>query len=165
MTATGEAQTLLSKDDYSAVNALLSAYCRCLDTDKLEQWPDFFVEDGLYQVLSRENVELGLPAPLVYYYSRGMMRDRVTAIRDALTYEPVYTRHLISGLHVTAEGEVFVTRSDFAIYQTTEEGVTRLFSVGEYRDRIVRDSGQFRFRDRIVIMDSFGVQNLIAIPL
>ena len=125
MTSKNAGSALLAKDDYRAVNALLSAYCRCLDTDKLEAWPDFFVADGLYKVLSRENVELGLPAPLVYYYSRGMMQDRVTAIRDALTYEPVYTRHLTSGLHVepdnaAPDAAAFVARSDFAIYQTTE---------------------------------------------
>jgi anthranilate 1,2-dioxygenase small subunit len=152
-------------DFFGAIRAMLDGYCRCIDSDRLEDWPEYFANDGVYKVLSRENFELNLPAPLIYYYSRDMMLDRVTAIRDALTYEPVYTRHLTSGLQIIADESDFVARSDFAIYQTTEEGVTRLFSVGEYRDRIIRDQDNFRFRERIVIMDSFGVQNLIAIPL
>jgi anthranilate 1,2-dioxygenase small subunit len=159
------AVALVSANQERDVAALHNAYCRCLDTDRIEEWPGFFVENAVYKVLSRENIELGLPAPLIYYYSRGMMEDRVTAIRDALTFEPVYTRHLTSGLHISAEGDTLAARSDFAIYQTTEEGVSRLFSVGEYRDRIVVSDGALRFSERVIIMDSFGVQNLIAIPL
>lgn len=165
MTSAVLSEPSLTAAEFRDIRALLDSCCRSIDTDRLEDWPEYFVPDGLYQVLSRENVELGLPAPLVYYYSRGMMQDRVTALRDALTYEPVYTRHLTSGLQLWVEGDGFAARSDFAVYQTTQEGITRLFSVGEYRDRIVRDGDVFRFRERTVIMDTFGVQNLIAIPL
>lgn len=157
--------SVVSVDQGRSVAALHNAYCRCLDTDRIEDWPGFFTKAGVYKVLSRENVELGLPAPLAYYYSRGMMQDRVTAIRDALTFEPVYTRHLTSGLHIAKDGDALIARSDFAIYQTTHEGISRLFSVGEYQDRIVVSDGALLFAERTAIMDTFGVQNLIAIPL
>lgn len=157
---------MVSMEDERRVQALLTAYTRCLDADRLEEWPHFFIEDGLYKVLSRENVELGLQAPLIYYYSRGMMLDRITAIRDALTYEPVYTRHLVSGLSVERVGETtYAARSDFAIYQSTEEGVTRLFCVGEYQDVITDTADGLHFHERIVTVDTFGIQNLIAVPL
>ena len=157
---------LPSADDERRVRDLLIAYSRCLDADDLEKWPGFFTPDGLYKVLSRENLTLGLPAPIIYHYSRAMMEDRVTAIRDALTYEPVYTRHMTSGLQVAVEPEGgFRALSDFAIYQSTEEGVTRLFCVGEYRDRIVVTREGLRFAERLVVLDSFAVQNLIAVPL
>ncbi|MBY8821957.1 aromatic-ring-hydroxylating dioxygenase subunit beta [Sphingomonas colocasiae] len=152
--------------DREAVLALLAEHSLCLDEGRIDQWPDLFVDDGIYRVLSRENVELGLPAPLVYYYSRGMMRDRVTALRDALTFEPVYTRHMISDIRLSADGAGQVeARSNFAIYQTTEEGVTRLFAVGGYRDVITATPDGPRFRERCAIVDTFGVQNLIALPL
>lgn len=158
--------TVPTVEEDRRVQALTAAYARCLDTDRLEDWPHFFTEDGLYKVLSRENVELGLPAPLIYYYSRGMMQDRITAIRDALTYEPVYTRHLVSGLSIERmDNATYAARSDFAIYQSTEEGVTRLFCVGEYQDRIITTSDGLRFQERVVVVDTFGIQNLIAVPL
>jgi anthranilate 1,2-dioxygenase small subunit len=160
------AVAVLKSEHEAAAGSLLREYTRALDEDRLEDWAALFVEDGLYKVLSRENRELGLPAPLVYYYSRNMMLDRVTALRDALTFEPVYTRHLTSGetFAAAADGEI-TARSTFALYQTTEEGETRLFSVGEYLDRLVWSGDVLRFKERIVVMDTFSVQNLIATPL
>ena len=149
-----------------AVTDLLQLYVDTLDDDDLEAWPEFFLEDGQYRVLSRENVALGLPAPLMYYYSRGMMRDRVKALREALTYQPVYARHLLSTprLAMSDSGEVHAGAS-FSLYQTTEEGITQLFTVGRYTDVVALTESGPRFRSRTVTMDSFGVKNLIAVPL
>jgi anthranilate 1,2-dioxygenase small subunit len=150
----------------SVVADLLEDYVACLDEDRLEEWPELFLEDGLYKIVSRENEELWLPAPLQYLYSKAMMQDRVTAIRDALTFEPVYTRHITSNLRVwsRAQGK-FEARSNFTIYQTTEEGRTRLYAVGQYRDVISPTSAGLRFSERVVLLDSFAVLNLIAAPL
>lgn len=149
-----------------ALHDWLAAYAAGLDADDLESWPDYFLDDGIYRVVSRENESLGLPAPLVYYYSRGMMQDRVTALREALTYEFVYTRHIVSAARLSAvQGGDVAARSTFAIYQSTEEGVSRLFCVGEYQDTITLTASGPKFRERRVVVDTFGIQNLIAVPL
>lgn len=149
-----------------AVKDLLQRYIEVLDDDQLEAWPDLFLEDAQYRVLSRENITLGLPAPLMYYYSRGMMIDRVRALREALTYQPVYSRHMLSPprLSMTDAGDLQSSAS-FSVYQTTEEGVTHLFTTGRYSDVIALTEQGPRFRSRTVTMDSFGVKNLIAVPL
>ena len=145
---------------------LLADYADCLDNDGLEQWPDFFHEDAVYKVVSRENESLGLPAPIIYHYSRGMLQDRVTAIRDALTFEPVYTRHLISAPRVHVEADRLHAVSSYAVYQTTEEGRTRLYSVGRYVDVLADDAGgALRFKSRVVVADTFAIYNLMALPL
>jgi len=149
-----------------AVTDLLQQYVDALDDDNLEAWPELFLEDGQYRVVSRENLTLGLPAPLMYYYSRGMMNDRVKALREALTYQPVYVRHILSPprLGMSESGEVHA-QSSFSIYQTTEEGVTQLFTTGRYSDVVALTDSGARFRSRTVTMDTFGVLNLIAVPL
>jgi anthranilate 1,2-dioxygenase small subunit len=149
-----------------AVTDLLQQYVDALDDDDLEAWPGLFLEDGQYRVLSRENLALGLPAPLMYYYSRGMMQDRVRALREALTYQPVYVRHVVSAarLAMSESGEL-QAQSSFSLYQTTEEGVTQLFTTGRYTDVLVLTESGARFRSRTVTMDTFGVLNLIAVPL
>jgi anthranilate 1,2-dioxygenase small subunit len=149
-----------------AITDLLQRYVDMLDDDDLEAWPQLFLEDGQYRVLSRENVALGLPAPLMYYYSRGMMHDRVKALREALTYQPMYSRHVLSAarLAMNEAGEVHAGAS-FSLYQTTEEGVTQLFTTGRYADVVALTESGPRFRSRTVTMDSFGVKNLIAVPL
>lgn len=148
------------------VQQFLRDYADCLDQDRLEEWPEFFAEDGCYLVLSRENLALALPAPIIYHYSKGMLIDRVTAIRDALTYEPVYTRHIISNATVKQSAPGGCTaRSNYSIYQTTLEGRTRLFGVGEYQDEIVLSANGPRFAKRTVIVDTFAIHNLLAVPL
>jgi len=74
---------LAPADLHYQVNKLLSDYVECIDDDRLEDWPDLFVEDCLYQVIARENADRGLPTSAMYCDSRGMLRDRVVALRHA----------------------------------------------------------------------------------
>lgn len=148
------------------IAAMLDSYIVALDDDRLEAWPEYFLADGLYKILSRENVSLGLPAPLMYYYSQGMMQDRVRALREALTYQPAFYRHLVSAPQISAgEPGEFLAGSNFALYLTTEEGVSELYTTGRYADVIVLTGSGPKFRSRIVTMDTFGVRNLISVPL
>ena len=69
------------------VAELNAAYAATIDTDRLEAWPDFFVEDCLYKITSADNHKRGLSAGVVYADSRAMLQDRVTALRTANIYE------------------------------------------------------------------------------
>lgn len=161
MTTTRPTPELLAE-----VTELLETHASVIDSDDLESWPSLYTEDAQYRVLSRENVTLGLPAPLVYYYSQGMLKDRVTALRDALTYEFVYTRHVTSPPRVTTRDDgALDVKSNFAIYQSTEHGATRTFAVGAYEDVLTRRDGALKFFRRDVILDTFAVPNAIAVPL
>ena len=48
------------------VNELIAAYVDCIDEDRLEEWPDFFVEQCRYVITSRASHEAGLPHGVVY---------------------------------------------------------------------------------------------------
>ena len=61
------------------VAELNAAYAAVIDTDRLEQWPDFFIDDCLYKITSAENRKRGYSAGIVYADSRAMLRDRITA--------------------------------------------------------------------------------------
>ena len=71
-----------------------------------ERWPEFFTEDCRYRVTSAENYEAGLPLGLIYATSQNMLRDRVSALRDANIYEPQRYRHLISGIRIEREDDI-----------------------------------------------------------
>jgi anthranilate 1,2-dioxygenase small subunit len=47
------------------IEELYTEYAHVLDDGELEQWPDFFTEDCLYQIVSRENRERALPLALM----------------------------------------------------------------------------------------------------
>src|SRR6266851_4065106 len=68
----------------AAIEELLARYAHCIDNDALEVWPDFFVEDAQYLVTTRQNHSSGWPIGIMYCDGRGMMQDRVTALRKAI---------------------------------------------------------------------------------
>jgi len=62
---------------YYQASKLLCDYVETIDDDRLEQWPDLFVDDCVYQVIARENADRGLPTSAMYCDSRGMLVDRI----------------------------------------------------------------------------------------
>ena len=44
---------------------LIAAYVDCIDEDRLEDWPDCFVEQCRYVITSRASHEAGLPHGVV----------------------------------------------------------------------------------------------------
>ena len=50
-------------------------------------------------------------------------------------------------------------------FQTDQDGVSRLFSVGRYLDRVVFDNGAPRFREKLVIADTSSIPTLLATPI
>jgi anthranilate 1,2-dioxygenase small subunit len=152
------------------IEDLTAAYVECLDTDQLEQWPDFFTEPCLYKVIPYENAALGMPIPLMYGDSRGMLRDRVVAHRNANFFAPHLYRHLVGRARIVGQDNgVISTRANYAVYRTmldpSNYGRSDLFSVGVYHDRIVFEDGKPRFREKIVVVDTSQVPTLLVTPL
>src|ERR671928_1196681 len=98
---------------------LYTAYADCLDSDALERWPEFFSEDCRYRITSAENHEAGMPLGLIYATSKNMLRDRVSALREANIYEPQRYRHIISGIRIAGEAEgTLDTEAGFVVIRT-----------------------------------------------
>ena len=149
-----------------AITALLHRYARVLDTDRLEEWPQLFTDDGVYKVLPRENAMQNLPLALNLCLGRNSMFDRVRSLREANIYNEHYPRHLVSNIQVLAEDNgIYQVSALYVVYQTDLEGHTRLFSTGEYQDRIVFRNGVPQFLARIALCDTFSIPNLLAIPI
>ena len=168
------------------IETLYTDYAACLDSDALERWPEFFTEDCHYRVTSAENYEAGLPLGLIYATSQNMLRDRVSALRDANIYEPQRYRHLISGIQIeppflpppqAGEGEVraggrdgrgpdvLEVTANFLVVRTMQDGAMCLFAAGRYVDRIARTATGWKFAKKDVVLDSRQIDTLLAIPL
>jgi anthranilate 1,2-dioxygenase small subunit/terephthalate 1,2-dioxygenase oxygenase component beta subunit len=139
-------------------------YAAAIDDDRLEAWPDFFVEDCLYKVTSAENVRDGNEAGIVYGDSRAMLADRVLALRRANIYERQSYRHIV-GLPRLTGPDAMEVETPFLVVRTMRDGRLDLFVSGRYQDRLRDDSGALRFAERIVICDSSHFDTLVAIPL
>jgi 3-phenylpropionate/cinnamic acid dioxygenase small subunit len=150
------------------VQDLNARYAQAIDDNKLEAWPDFFIEQGRYRITTAENAERGLPLGIIHATSRAMLRDRVRSLRDANVYEAQRYRHLIgSPLIERAEGGVVHAQTNLMVARIMHTGETMLFATGRYHDRIVLDDGEgkARFAEKIVILDSRLIDTLLAIPL
>ena len=77
------------------VAQLNAEYARAIDDDRLEQWPALFTDPCLYKITSADNYRRGLEAGLIYADSRGMLQDRVAALREANIYERQAYRHIL----------------------------------------------------------------------
>jgi len=157
---------------------LNARYADAIDADRLEAWPDFFIDDGRYRITTAENVAQGLPLSIMYAASRAMLRDRVTALREANVYEGQHYRHVLgTPLIATASlptpasqggwgGGGLRARTSFMVARVMRTGDTMLFATGCYEDRVILDASDCAlFAEKTVILDSRQIDTLLAIPL
>jgi anthranilate 1,2-dioxygenase small subunit/terephthalate 1,2-dioxygenase oxygenase component beta subunit len=146
---------------------LNARYVDAIDADRLESWPDFFLDDGRYRITTAENVAQGLPLSMIYATSRAMLRDRVTALREANVYEGQHYRHVVGTPLIVSVDEGGVrARTNLMVARVMRTGETMLFATGCYEDRVVLDgAGAAHFAEKTVVLDSRQIDTLLAIPL
>jgi anthranilate 1,2-dioxygenase small subunit/terephthalate 1,2-dioxygenase oxygenase component beta subunit len=152
--------------DLLSLMAFHAAYAETIDSDRLEQWPDFFTSDTMYRVTHVENEQENLPAGIIWADSRAMLEDRVAALREANIYERQRYRHLL-GIPVlqSANAETALATTAFIVARIMGTGETQLFATGVYRDRFVKIDGKLLLAERVVICDSTVTDTLMALPL
>ncbi len=157
----------MNLEHVARVADLNARYTDAIDADRLEAWPDFFLDDGRYRISTAENVAQGLPLSIMYAASRAMLRDRVTALREANVYEGQRYRHVLgTPLIAAVEADGLRARTSFMVARVMRTGDMMLFGTGCYEDRVVLDaSGGARFAEKTVILDSRQIDTLLAIPL
>ncbi|TPG44921.1 terephthalate 1,2-dioxygenase [Roseomonas nepalensis] len=149
------------------IMAAQARYAHCIDTDRLEAWPDFFTEDCLYRITTAENHRLGYAAGIIWADSRGMLEDRVAALREANIYERHSYRHVL-GLPLLEEERSEGLRSEtpFLVARIMRDGATDLFATGRYLDLWRADAaGTPKLAERVVVCDSSRTDTLLALPL
>jgi anthranilate 1,2-dioxygenase small subunit len=145
---------------------LYTDYVHCLDTDELEHWPEFFTEDCFYRVTSAENYEAGMLLGLIHATSRNMLKDRVSALREANIYEPQRYRHVVSSIKIVEErGDTLDLVANFLVVRTMQEGDMTLFAAGRYLDQVTLTENGWKFARKNVVLDSRQIDTLLAIPL
>ncbi|MDN7672432.1 anthranilate 1,2-dioxygenase small subunit AndAd [Burkholderia oklahomensis] len=148
------------------LHMLQDRYIGHLDNDRLERWPELFTEDCLYEIVPKENADMGLPIGIVHCTNRRMLRDRVVSLRHANIYEARTYRHMTSGLAIVGarDGEI-ETESSYVVVQTRSDGESSVYQAGKYYDTVVRTAEGLRYRKKRVIYDTSRVQTLLATPI
>ena len=148
------------------LDELYADYVHCLDEDQIERWPDFFTEDCSYQMIPRENYDLGLPLALIRCESKGYLKDRVAAVRKTSMYAPHTQRHFVSGLRITGQaGATVKAEANFSILRTQTDKLTEVFLAGRNLDTIVLEDGKPLFSEKLCVYDSSLIPNSLIIPV
>jgi anthranilate 1,2-dioxygenase small subunit len=143
-----------------------SAYIRCLDTGRLEEWPGFFGDPCVYKITTAANERDGLDGAIIFANSPGMLHDRVSALREANVYERQSYRHILGQPMILDElGGMCRCETPFIVARILLDGDTDLFATGVYRDQYILDGGGAKLRERVVVCDSSRIDTLLAIPL
>jgi len=148
------------------VLSLFAEYGGLLDAGRYEDWLGLFAPECRYTVMPRENHEAGLPVALIFCDSHAMLADRIQALREANKYNIHSDRHVIGVPRFRAEqSDGIEAEAPFAVYQTDQEGETRLFATGLYRFRLTGTAPALRIADAFVLLDTAAIPTLLATPV
>lgn len=148
------------------LHRLQERYVSVIDSDHLEEWPDLFTGDGVYEIVPKENADRGLPMGIMHCFGRAMMRDRVVSLRKANVFEPHTYRHMTSGLEFARiDAQTIDMQSNYVVVQTLSDGESRVFQAGRYFDRVVRTANGWRYQRKRAVYDTSRVQTLLVIPI
>ena len=143
-------------------------YADLLDREQFDSWVELFDRDSCrYEVLSRENRDLGLSLPIMGCFSHGMVQDRVAMLaKGVLTYRRDKLLRQVSNVQVLSSTEAAVqARAKLVVYQSSEEGVSSLYMVARYELELLRRAQTFKVGRMAVVVDSFGIDTMLAVPL
>ena len=156
-------EAMLLRHEIEVFNA---QYCAALDAQRLSDWAEFFTEDALYVVLSRENADKNLPVGLIYCEGRGMIRDRAFALEKTAMFAPRYLRHIVGNLIVTTDGDSIRAQANYVLLQVLyDRPDATLHQVGVYYDIFRRVDGVLKLAERRCVYDNLLVPNALCIPV
>ncbi len=146
--------------------AAQAAYVRCIDSNELEAWPDFFTDNCLYKVTTAENEKNGFEAGVIYADSRNMLVDRIVSLRQANIYEKQSYRHILGLPTILKNGRAEAEcETPFIVARIMHDGETSVFATGRYLDTCRLAGDELKFARKIVVCDSSRIDTLLAIPL
>ena len=146
--------------------AVQAAYIRCIDSNALESWPEFFADDCLYKVTTAENHRNGFEGGMIYADTKGMLVDRIAALREANVYEKQTYRHILGLPYLTKNGaDEAQSETPFMVVRIMHDGQTDIFATGIYLDVVRAAGNDLKFAKRLVVCDSSRIDTLLALPL
>lgn len=156
----------MARDTFRLIAQAQAEYARCIDDDRLEAWPDFFAERCVYKITTAENWREGLEAGIIFANSRDMLRDRVSALREANIYERQAYRHILGQPCILSDNGAEVrSETSFLVMRTVQDGDSQIYATGRYRDVYALNDEGVTLTERIVVCDSSRINTLLAIPL
>jgi len=148
---------------------LQNDYIKALDNKDMAGWLGTFSADpsASYVCISAENDAAGHPIALMLDDCRGRLEDRVMFITKIWrgTYQDYATRHFVQLLEAEqAKDGSFCLLSNFTINYAMEPHISGVLCTGMFRDVVVEEAGELRFRSRRAVYDKSVLPQYIVYP-
>lgn len=124
-------------DDLEGIRRLVALYAQLLDSGRLFDWGDLFTRDASFGVYGRTH--------------RG--RDEIVRAIGALQPGPDRpVKHLLLPpvIDLGPEGTALAW-TDMTVLATAADRAISIATMGRYHDRLVREGGRWRFRERVLV--------------
>ena len=152
-----------SQDEREAIRTLISRSGRNLDNHAFEDFINLFALDGTYS-LEAQSQELGMQMTWL-----SVPRDELSAL---LEESPQHVHDLAARTHqitvdeIDLTGETAEAQSTFSVFRTDQSGVTQVYAVGHYHDRLTRNSdGGWVLQDRRTLVTTRMFRTPTPMPL
>ena len=151
---------------FTRISRAQGSYVRSIDDGPIEDWPEHFTDDAFYKVTTADNHRRGLPAGVIWANNKAMLKDRISALKEANIYEPHAYRHLLGQPAILEERENGATsETSFLVVRITGDGPTDVFASGRYLDEYTFADGETLLKKRVVVCDSNRTDTLLVLPL
>lgn len=153
-------------DAFTLISQAQGSYVRAIDDGPIEDWPEHFTDDAFYTVTTADNYRRGLPAGIIWANNKAMLRDRISALKEANIYEPHGYRHMLGQPAILSEGDGKVaSETSFLVIRITGGGPTDVFASGRYIDEYSLAEGAALLTRRVVVCDSSRTDTMLVLPL
>jgi len=136
-------------ESHHAISTLMFRYAECVDQADFDGLSELFAH-GTIRSTSAENSEQGMRGAQVgrFYAATNRVHDDGT----------LRTRHLSTNVQIDIDetSDSATARSYYVVLQATTKLPFQAIVGGRYQDRFERVDGEWRFADRIVLVDQIG---------
>lgn len=149
-----------------AIEDFNTAYAEVLDNCDLMSWPNFFTDDAMYKITSRDNIDQGLLGGIVFDTGIGMIKDRAYILANTQYFAPRRVRHLCGNTKVIGvENDIITAQSNFIYVETLVEEHSKLHLVGQYQDKFCYENNKLKLKERIVVYDNYILNSVLIYPV
>jgi salicylate 5-hydroxylase small subunit len=157
---------MVNMQTWLSIQQLYSDYASSVDSGQWDLWPEFFTDQCVYKVQSRENFERGFPLATLAFTSKAMLKDRVYGISETIYHDPYYQRHVVGAPVVRkVECERMHVEANYAVFRTKYDKESTVYNVGRYLDIVVPTEQGMKFAQRLCIFDSEMIPNSMIYPI
>jgi 3-phenylpropionate/cinnamic acid dioxygenase small subunit len=142
-----------------------TAYCNALDTKNLDAWVNFFTEDCVYKITSRQNYDDSLDGGLVFDDSIGMLKDRAYVLKNTQYFAPRTIMHICGNTTVCSVDNIIHSSTNYIYLETLVEEETKLHLSGTYYDKFVMVDNNLKLKQRVVVYDSNLINSALIYPI